>query len=129
VSDTTPTPNVPDAQAEPATPDQENWQARYVGLQKVVAKRDESLYTTQAALDALTREHAAAVTRLAEHDQQVANAGEEEAARASYEALRERFDQRPRPVGNNPARTQGGAADWTNPGKRERAEPSQGFPV
>jgi len=121
--DTTPTPNVPDAQ-EPATSPGENWEQRYIGLQKIVAKRDEALHTTSAALDALQAEHEAAVAKLGEYAQKDVDESEETASRATYEALKERFQEVPRPIGNQPMR------DWTNPAKREvQPERSEGFPT
>jgi len=128
VSDTTPTPNVPDT-TEPATSPGENWEQRYIGLQKIVAKRDEALHTSGAALDALRAEHEAAVTKLSEYAQRDVDESEEATALATYESLKERFSP-VRPHGNNPARTQGGAGDWTNPAKREaQPERSEGFPT
>ena len=111
----------------PETGDQENWEQRYVGLQKVVAKRDADLAARQAALDALTAEHEAIEAELAEKRQAEADAREEAEAAKQYEALKERFEAAPpRPVGNNPVRE-----EWYSGGgkRREQYESPRGFPT
>jgi hypothetical protein len=129
VNPTTPTPNQPDT-TEPASPAEDpSWSQRYTGLQKVVAKRDEALHTAGAAFDALQAERDADLIELNAYRQADVDKSEEETALATYESLKERFSH-VRPHGNNPARTQGGAGDWTNPAKREVGpERSPGFPT
>src|SRR5690348_7092357 len=81
----------------------DDWASRYVGLQKVLAKRDTDLNTRQAELDALRAEHEAAMAELREHRQKAVDASEEAQALAQYETLRERFEPAPpTPIGNNP---------------------------
>ena len=119
---TTPTPEQPDTQ--PAAEQQENWPARYAGIQRVVALRDTALVTTQTELNALKAEHETAIAELATYRQRDVDTSEEEAALASYEALKERFSPTPRPIGNNKAR------DWTDSRPREAGpERSPGFPT
>jgi hypothetical protein len=109
---------------------QENWEQRYLGLQKVVAKRDEALNTKQAELDALRAEHEAATTRLNDYAQRDVDASEEEQARQQYELLRERFEETPTPVGNNQARPAQGWEDATERyAERERTGTDSGFPI
>jgi hypothetical protein len=92
-------------------PTSENWEARYAGLQRVIAKRDESLHTATSELDALKAEKEALLTEVSDYRQSRVDADEEEKARIQYEALRERFEPAPpKPIGNNPAR------DWADPG-------------
>ena len=126
VPNTTPAPEGDQTIAE-----QENWQERYTGLQKVVAKRDEALHTTTAALDALKAEHEAALAELNDHRQKQVDASEEETARQTYDQLRERFEPPPpTPPGSNPAR----GGDWTAPSgtkyaERERTGTGSGWPT
>ena len=93
--DTTP----PDLGANDAEP-QENWEQRYIGLQKVVAKRDTELATRLAELDALRAEHEATLTQVNEFTQREVDDKEEEEARQQFESLRERFDPAPKPIAN-----------------------------
>ena len=107
---------------------QENWEQRYLGLQKVVAKRDADLTTRQAELDALRAEHEAATTRLSEYDQKAVDVTEEEQARQQYEALRTRFEaEPPKPIGNNAARDWAGGSGERY-AERERTGTSSGWP-
>ncbi len=101
--DTTPPANSGDNQQ----PQPDNWEGRYAGLQKVLAKRDTDLTTATTELDRLRRrENTKAQAELDTYRQRDVDAGEEEQARQSYEALRARFEpEPPRPVGNNPARS------------------------
>lgn len=114
-----------------STNDEGNWESRYLGLQKVVAKRDEALHTSTAELDALRAEHEAANAELATFRQATVDASEEDTARQQYEDLRARFEpENPSPVGNNPARPargweDGPEAPWVT---REREGPV-GFPL
>jgi hypothetical protein len=122
VPDTTPTPDAPT--------EQENWQQRYIGLQKVVASRDTALNTSTAALDALQAEHEAALTELATYRQKAVDAGEEAAALAQYEALQARFEPpAPKPIRNNPARNGAASDDWLAPRERATRDVSEGFPT
>lgn len=108
---------------------QENWESRYLGLQKVVAKRDAELNTRQAELDALRAEHEAATTALSDFRQKTADANEEELARQQYEQLRHRFEaEPPTPIGNSPARTwaDGSGGDYAG---RERTGTGMGWPT
>jgi Skp family chaperone for outer membrane proteins len=110
--------STPPANSGDTNAPQENWEQRYLGLQKVVAKRDAELNTRQAELDALRAEHEAATNRLNDYAQRDVDATEEEQARQQYEALRERFEaEPPTPVGNNQQRT---PRDWTD--QNERAD-------
>ncbi len=78
-----------------------DWEQRYIGLQKVVEKRDAELAKRQAALDALKAEHEAATSQLNEYRQKDVDTSEEAAALAQYEQLRERFESPPPvPVSN-----------------------------
>jgi chromosome segregation ATPase len=110
----------------------ENWEQRYAGLQKVLAKRDTELTTAQAALDALRAEHEQADADLATYRQRDVDASEEEQARTQYEALRERFEaEPPTPVGNNQQRPARGWEDGSESAyaERERAGTSMGWPI
>jgi hypothetical protein len=124
--DTTPAPEGDQNQAP-----QENWQERYTGLQKIVAKRDEALHTTTATLDALRAEHEAALAELSEHRQKQVDASEEETARHQYDQLKARFEAPPPvPAGTNAPR----GGDWTAPegskyATRERTGTSTGWPT
>ena len=126
MSDTT-----PPADGGNITEPQDNWAARYVGLQKVVATRDADLHTANGQLDSLRKEHEQALARIAEYDQQAVDASEEEQAKAQYEALKTRFEQDPpKPVGNNPQRTWAdGSDDDSSWGGRDRLGIDSGFPV
>jgi hypothetical protein len=110
---------VPDTTPIPANGEQtpeENWEQRYAGLQKVIAKRDGALADRQRALDALQAEHVAALLELADFRQKAVDASEDEAARQQYEQLRERFEPAPpTPLGANPPR------DWTDHADRQRS--------
>ena len=125
MDDTTPPANSGDNQ----TP-QDDWQSRYAGLQKVVAKRDTELATATTSLDQLRKEHEQALADLATYRQRDVDAGEEEQAKAQYEALRMRFEQAPpTPVGNNPARSWADGSGDTNWRGRSHDGDGQGFPV
>ena len=89
----------PDSGTNDAEP-QENWEQRYIGLQKVLAKRDDALNTVNAALDALKAEHEAALSQVNEYRQKDVDIEEEEQARQQFESLRERFDPTPKPIDN-----------------------------
>lgn len=105
--------------------EQENWSARYAGLQKVLSKRDTDLATATSALDELRRQHEAAMTELAAFKAAEAAAGEEEAAKAAYEELRQRFEPKFRNPAANPIRdawSEGSA--WAD---REREEVGTGM--
>lgn len=118
--DTTTTP-------ETTTDAQDNWEQRYVGLQKVVAKRDTDLTAANVALDSLRAENEAANVELLDYRQKAVDESEDEAARTQYDQLRARFDPAPKPVGNNPARPH-----WTDGGDRQDQgdlDPSRGYPV
>lgn len=131
--DTTPAPDHSGSAAvgDQSNAPQENWEQRYLGLQKIVAKRDEALHTSTAELDALKAEHEAATARLSEYDQKVADANEEETARQQYDQLRQRFEAPPpKPIGTNMPR----GADWTAPegskyAERERTGTGTGWPT
>lgn len=116
VADTTPPPADGDI-----TNAQENWESRYLGLQKVIAKRDTDLNTKQAELDALRAEHEAANTELAERRQRDVDTSEEDAARQQFEQLRERFDPAPTPIGNSPARDWLSGSEDAGYAQRERS--------
>lgn len=111
------------------TNDADNWQGRYAGLQKVLAKRDSELSTANASLDQLRKESEQALADLDTYRQRDVDTSEEDLARQQFEALRTRFEApAPTPIGNNAAR------DWTDSqseryGDRERTGTSQGFPV
>jgi hypothetical protein len=125
-NDTTPAP-----EGDQSIAPQENWEQRYLGLQKVLAQRDTALHTSTADLDALRAEHEAATAELAEHRQKVTDANEEETARQQYDQLRERFEPNPpTPMGSNPAVI---GADWTSAGgkyaERERTGTGTGWPT
>lgn len=129
MSDTTPVPSQVDGpQAQEST--QENWEQRYVGLQKVLAKRDTDLTDRQAALDALRAEKEAADLELAEYRQARVDASEKEAARTQYEQLRERFaaeERPPAPISNAAPRPN----DWferDKPGRWSPAYDAEGNP-
>jgi hypothetical protein len=116
----------------PSTDDnsqQDNWEARYKGLQAVLGKRDTDLSTTSAELDRLRAEHEQAIADLSTYRQRDVDASEEDLARQQYEALRTRFEaDPPKPIGNNPAR------DWTDGSgeryrERERTGTGQGWPT
>ncbi len=85
----------PDATPEPGT--QDNWEARYKGLQKVLAERDTTLTTSTAALDSLRQEHEQTLAELDTYRQRDVDASEEEQARKTYEDLRARFEPEPPP--------------------------------
>ena len=133
MSDTTPAPegDPNDANQENQPGAGEDWQARYLGLQKVVAKRDEALRTERERLDALTAEHERISDEVAAYRQMKAAEVEEENARLQLEALKERFEPPPVPVGINPP----AARTWTDPGAFEPSkklgseDPAPGFPV
>jgi hypothetical protein len=133
VTDTTPSPDSGDI-----TNAQENWEGRYAGLQKVLAKRDTELTTANTSLDALRTEHEQALADLATYRQRDVDASEEEQARAQYESLKARFgaEETHTPVGNNAARGNAPAAenDWLsgNPSgyqSRERTGTGSGWPI
>jgi hypothetical protein len=127
VTDTTPSPDSGDSN----TP-QDNWEGRYAGLQKVLAKRDTELSTATAELDRLRTEHEQALTDLATYRQRDVDASEEEQARQQYEQLRERFEEAPpTPVGNNQQRTPASCADASDRSfiDRERTGTSAGYPI
>jgi hypothetical protein len=129
VTDTTPSPADGDTTN---TPQDNQWESRYAGLQKVVAKRDEALNTATAELDRLRAEHEAAQNELATFRQATVDASEEETARQQYEALKERFaEPNPKPIGNNPARPARGWEEGSEKryADRERTGTSQGFPI
>jgi septal ring factor EnvC (AmiA/AmiB activator) len=126
VTNTTPSPDAGDTSNEP----QDNWEGRYAGLQKVLAKRDSELTTTAAELDNLRKEREQAQAELDTYRQRTVDASEEEQARQSYEALRARFEQAPpTPVGNNPARSWADGSGDTNWRGRSHDGDGQGFPV
>jgi hypothetical protein len=110
---------------------QDNWEQRYSGLQRVLAKRDETLAALTADLDRLKAEHAANDAELADFRQKTVDASEEEAARQTYEALRERFEREPpKPSGRNPPRV----PEWTDVREdtyagRPRNGTGSGYPV
>ena len=115
---------------------QDNWEQRYGGLQKVLAKRDTELTTATAALGSLQEEHAQTLAELDTYRQRDVDASEEETARQQYEALRARFgdEESPRPLGNNVARGNAGSGDdWLSAGggypTRERTGTSTGWPT
>lgn len=86
---------------------QDNWEQRYQGLQKVLAKRDTELTAATAQLDQLRAEREQAAAELETYRQRETDASEEEQARQQYEQLRARFEpEPPTPIGNNPPR------DW-----------------
>jgi hypothetical protein len=127
VDNTTPAPDAGDIANT-----QENWESRYLGLQKVVAKRDADMNTRQAELDALRAEHEAAQTELNDFRQKTVDASEEEQARAQYETLRTRFEpENPKPIGNNQARPAHGWPDASGKGyaDRDRLGTDMGFPT
>ena len=127
-NDTTP----PPADGDDNTP-QDNWESRYSGLQKVLAKRDTDLTTATGELGRLQEEHAKTLAELDTYRQRDVDASEEETARQQYEQLRQRFEQEPpKPIGNNAAR-QTRADDWTDSGStyatRERSGTGTGWPL
>lgn len=125
MEDTTPSPDAGDTSSE-----QDNWQGRYAGLQKVVAKRDTELTTATTELDRLREENAKALADLGTYRQRDVDASEDEQARQSYEALRARFEpEPPKPVGNNPAKTWADGSGDTNWRGRPHDGDGQGFPV
>ena len=108
---------------------QDNWEARYGGLQKVLAKRDTELTTATDELGRLRAEHEQAIADLATYRQRDVDASEDEQARQTYEQLRERFEaEPPKPIGNNPAR---GWADGSDSryADRERTGTGSGWPT
>ena len=126
-NDTTPAEN---GGGEPNDAPQDNWEQRYSGLQRVLAKRDEALATATADLDSLRATHDAAIAELETFRQRDAEANEEATARQTYEQLRERFEMQsvnPVPVGSNPQR------DWVDVrgdyAERERTGTESGFPI
>ena len=127
MNDTTPSPDSGDI-----TTTSDDWQSRYVGLQKVVAKRDTELTTTQAELEQLRKEREQAQAELDTYRQRDVDASEEEQARQQYEALRTRFEEGPpKPVGNNAQRPAKGWEDgsdtsWTTRGHNGNGS---GFPI
>jgi hypothetical protein len=131
VNDTTPPANSGNANT------QDNWESRYSGLQKVLSKRDTELTTATSELDRLREEHAKLAEELDTYRQRDVDASEEEVARQQYEALRERFgtEETPRPVGNNPTRSNVGMGDdWLSGSdggyaSRERTGDGMGFPI
>jgi hypothetical protein len=123
-NDTTPPPADGDTNAP-----QEDWQSRYTGLQKVVAKRDTDLTTATSELDRLRAEHEQTLAELGTYRQRDVDTSEEDAARQSYEALRARFEpDPPKPIGNNPSRgwEDGSGARYA---ERERTGTGQGWPI
>ncbi len=126
--DTTPIPST-DGTPEAADDAAENWSERYVGLQKVVAKRDSDLTATRAELDSLRAEKEAADLELAAFRQTTVDASEAEAAEAQYEQLRERFEPRPpMPISNAAARPNA----WTDrdtPGRYSPGYDEEGNPA
>ncbi len=125
MDDTTPPANSGDNQ----TP-QDDWQSRYAGLQKVVAKRDTELTTANASLDQLRKEHEQALADLNTYRQRDVDASEEEQAKAQYESLRARFEAPPpTPIGNNPKGTSwtDGREDDANWRDRDRIDRGAGW--
>ena len=116
---------------------QDNWEGRYAGLQKVLAKRDTELITATTELGRLQEEHAKTLAELDTYRQRDVDASEEEYARQQYETLRARFgdEESPRPVGNNPQRGNAPTGDdWlsTEPSAykaRERSGTGSGWPI
>jgi hypothetical protein len=124
VPDTTPPPADGDTNTE-----QDNWEGRYSGLQRVLAKRDTELTTATTELGRLQAEHEQAIADLATYRQRDVDTSEEDLARQQFEQLRERFEPEPvKPIGNNPAR------DWTEGSgsryaERPRTGTSHGWPI
>jgi len=116
VTDTATTPSA--VTADEATASQDNdWAARYTGLQKVIAKRDTELHTAREQFDSLRAEHEALLSELNEYRQSKVDAEEEEQARKQYDALRARFEpEPPTPIANNPR------GEWFNPERRTRPQ-------
>lgn len=110
---------------------QDNWEGRYSGLQKVLAKRDTELATANASLGSLQEERDAALAELATYRQREVDASEEETARQQYEALRDRFEPAPpKPIGNNPSADWLSSAGAPNPYQtRERSGTGSGWPI
>ncbi len=109
---------------------QDDWQGRYAGLQKVVAKRDTELTTANASLDQLRKEHEQALADLNTYRQRDVDASEEEQAKAQYESLRARFEAPPpTPIGNNPKGTSwtDGREDDANWRDRDRIDRGAGW--
>lgn len=113
------------------TNEQDNWQERYGGLQKVLSNRDTELTTATAELDRLRAEHEQAIADLATYRQREVDTSEEDLARQQFEALKDRFEPNPKPIGNNPARPARGWEDGSEKryADRERTGTSQGFPI
>lgn len=133
---------MPDNTTPPATSGDnqdasDNWEARYRGLQKVLAGRDTELTAANASLGTLQEEHAKTLAELDTYRQRDVDASEEENARQQYETLRARFgdEESPRPVGNNPQRGNAPTGDdWlsTEPSAykaRERSGTESGWPI
>jgi hypothetical protein len=110
---TTPASASPADEQAGASTTQDNWEQRYIGLQRVIAKRDEAMHTMTGELDSLRAEKEALLSQINDYTQARVDEAEEEAARQQYEALRERFDPTPVPVGNNPR------GEWFNPEGRQ----------
>ena len=128
VTDTT----IPADQSDAGTED--NWQARYVGLQKVLSTRDAELAAerkrAQEAQDALDAQ-STDMTELEEFRQARQAAESEQAERAQYETLKAKFEQAPpTPLkhGGSGDRVWAGA-DYPAAKARERDAEVGGFPV
>lgn len=112
---------------------QDQWEVRYTGLQKVVAKRDADLTAANEAYATLQAQHAAAAAELETFRQRDAAANEEANARQTYDQLRARFEKAPPvPAGSNPQRT---PASWVDAdavasfGQRPRTGTDSGWPI
>jgi hypothetical protein len=124
VDDTTPSP----ADGDITNPQDTSWESRYTGLQKVLSKRDGELTSATTELGQLKDEHAKTIAELDTYRQRDVDASEEDIARQQFEALKERFDPPPKPIGNNPQRdwAEGSGSRYAD---RPRAGTSQGWPT